>query len=40
MMDLLRHLDDCESCRAALQADYEFIATIRAALARRSRELL
>jgi hypothetical protein len=40
MMELLRHLEDCESCRAALQAEYEFIETIRAALANHRRGLL
>ena len=35
MMELFRHLDDCETCRAALKAEYEFIEAIRAALSRQ-----
>lgn len=31
-MELLRHLDKCAACRAALDDEYEFIAALRVAL--------
>ena len=31
-MELLRHLDACAACREALDAEYDFIAALRAAL--------
>jgi hypothetical protein len=34
-MEILRHLDECESCRAILRFENEFIDTIRAALRRK-----
>jgi hypothetical protein len=36
MMDLLRHLDACASCRVTLASEYEFIEAIREALRRPS----
>lgn len=32
MLQILRHFEACESCRASLGFEYEFIDTIRAAL--------
>lgn len=34
-MKILRHLDECESCRAILKIENEFIDTIRTALRRK-----
>lgn len=34
MWDILRHLDTCAPCRAALQAEYEYLEVMRAALRR------
>jgi len=31
-MELLRHLDSCATCRAALHDEYDFIDALRAAL--------
>lgn len=30
--EILRHLDDCVNCRAALRVENDFIAALRAAL--------
>jgi len=36
-MELLRHLEQCATCRAALEEEYGFIAAFRAAVGRRPR---
>lgn len=32
MLELFRHLDTCAPCRASLQAEYDYIETMREAL--------